>query len=530
MNSSGVIQSASDSVEQVFGWSPTELYGRNLRELVPEPRRSDLDRYLDRYRKPGLAKSLQQSHRFDALRKDGTAIQIELSLSRADLPTLASSYFVGIVRDVSRTIDTDSDPVIERTLLQHLVTEQTRALATAHLRLLLSDRLATLGTLSAGLGHDMNNVLLPVRARLNALEQSGLTKPALAHVAVVRAAVAYLQHLSDGLHFLAPEAETFHDVSHHLEVTDLPTWWAQVGTLMRLAIPTSISFSSRFEPGLPPVAIAAHWLTQAVLNCIVNAGEAMSKVRRKPSITLSASPSDDGRFVRLSIVDNGRGMKEAVIRRVFDLFFTTKSRSLGTGLGLPLARRVITQAGGTIEITSKPGKGTTVLVSIPVAAKAIRQKPGAKAREAEHPLLAVISLRTPRLAALYAQVLLGAGFQVRGGTKGATRPGNANTWLLEPRPGNIKKAERWVALHPSSTVVCIGAPGAKEVGRWATIGAVVIESPEDYVSIRSTVRTLASTKDAKSTTKNMTKNTSKNTSKDASKNTRKKRTPKEQRR
>ena len=148
----------------------------------------------------------------------------------------------------------------------------------------------------------------------------------------------------------------------------------------------------------------------------------------------------------------------------------------------------------------------------------------------EHPLLAVISLRTPRLAALYAQVLLGAGFQVRGGTKGATRPGNANTWLLEPRPGNLKKAERWVALHPSSTVVCIGAPGAKEVGRWATIGAVVIESPEDYVSIRSTVRTLASTKDAKNMMKNTTKSTSKNTSKNASKNTRKKRTPKEQRR
>jgi hypothetical protein len=71
-------------------------------------------------------------------------------------------------------------------------------------------------------------------------------------------------------------------------------------------------------------------------------------------------------------------------------------------------------------------------------------------------------------------------------------------------------------------VVCIGAPGAKEVGRWATIGAVVIESPEDYVSIRSTVRTLASTKDAKSTMKNTAKSTSKNT--------RKKRTPKEQRR
>src|SRR4029453_8143125 len=87
--------------------------------------------------------------------------------------------------------------------LQHLITEQTRALATANLRLHLADRLASLGTLAAGLGHDMNNVLLPVRARLNALEDAGITGAALAHVTAVRRSIAYLQHLSDGLHFLA---------------------------------------------------------------------------------------------------------------------------------------------------------------------------------------------------------------------------------------------------------------------------------------------------------------------------------------
>jgi two-component system sensor kinase FixL len=164
MNSGGIIQSASDSVEQVFGWTPTELFGRNVKVLIPEPRRSALDRYLDRYRHADLAKTLKRTRCFDAVRKDGTIFQIELSMSRADLPAQAAPFFIGIVRDVTQEIDVGTDSAGERLRLQHLITEQTRALATANLRLHLADRLASLGTLAAGLGHDTNNVLLPVRA------------------------------------------------------------------------------------------------------------------------------------------------------------------------------------------------------------------------------------------------------------------------------------------------------------------------------------------------------------------------------
>ncbi len=67
MNSGGIIQSASDSVEQVFGWTPTELFGRNVKVLIPEPRRSDLDRY--RRSDGGTAK--RRARRFDGQRKDG---------------------------------------------------------------------------------------------------------------------------------------------------------------------------------------------------------------------------------------------------------------------------------------------------------------------------------------------------------------------------------------------------------------------------------------------------------------------------
>src|SRR5579862_7727627 len=70
MNAGGSIQSASDSVEQVFGWTPTELFGRNVKMLIPEPRRSALDRYLDRYRRADQTTTLTRTRRFNAQRKD----------------------------------------------------------------------------------------------------------------------------------------------------------------------------------------------------------------------------------------------------------------------------------------------------------------------------------------------------------------------------------------------------------------------------------------------------------------------------
>jgi len=280
MNAGGYIQSASESVERVFGWTPHELFGQNVKVLIPEPRRSALDKYLDRYRRGDQRNFLQRTQRFQAVRKDGKLIPIELSMSRAELPANSAPFFIGIVRDVSQEIDIGTDSPAERTRLHQVITEQTRALATANLRLQLSDRLASLGTLAAGLGHDMNNVLLPVRARLDALEHTGLNSTASTHLTAVRRSIGYLQHLSDGLHFLAIDPDGPGVAADAEGSTELPYWWSQVGMLLRKAIPPKVKLTVDIPEHLPPVKIAPHWLTQAMLNLIVNAGEAIPQGRR----------------------------------------------------------------------------------------------------------------------------------------------------------------------------------------------------------------------------------------------------------
>lgn len=482
MNAGGVIQSASDSVETVFGWTAAELFGRNVKMLIPEPRRSALDRYLDRYRNSDGIEALQRTRIFDAIRKDGTPLQIELSMSRADLPAQLAPYFIGIIRDVGKEIDIGVDSASVRVRLQQLVTEQTRALATANLRLQLSDRLASLGTLAAGLGHDMNNILLPIRARLNALEHTGISNAALGHVSAVRQSISYLQHLSEGLHFLSANPEGEGSGPSVEGTTDLRHWWEQVGDLLRKVLPQRVKLETSFPKGLPEVQTAPHWLTQAMLNLLVNAAESIPAERAKPRVKVEAKASEDGLSVRLSVTDNGRGMSVDIQRRAFDLFFTTKARGMGTGLGLPLVRKVAMRAGGDAEITSVIGKGTTVTLTLPTAsdqALARGKRPAASR-------LAAVSIRNARSRALVSQILLGAGYRVVEDMKSAG-PGRASIWVTAPTPAAYAEAARWRkgrAGGAGRAIVLLGAPSAGVRDKWAGLRASVIEPPGDFMAMR----------------------------------------------
>lgn len=477
MDEGGVIRSASESVEQVFGWTPTELLGQNVKILIPEPRRSSLDRYLDRYRKADTPKAMTRTRQFEAVRKDGSRIQIELSMSRAELPIHSAPFFIGIVRDVSTVIDTGAESAEERSRLHDLIMDQTRALATAHLRLHLADRMAALGTLAAGLGHDLNNALLPVRARLDVIERAQSLAIARTHVKAVREQVAYLQSLSDGLHALTLDLDGHPGTEGGAGVTRLAEWWKQVGPLLRTAVPKRVTLKAVLPSDLPSVAIAQQWLTQAVLNLIVNAGEAIPKAR-KGVIKIWADTRNDARTVRLGVTDNGSGMTRDIQHRALDLFFTTKSRTMGTGLGLPLARKVALRAGGELLLSSQPGKGTTVILEFPASGQTLDPSAtkGGKRR------LAVVSLADDRAAALICQVLLGAGVSIRSSM--GRGPGSADLWVTDPTSKSLAVALRWRKRRGDRVLAIVGRPSLRTKKGWATLGAIELGSGDDIQAVR----------------------------------------------
>jgi PAS domain S-box-containing protein len=488
IDSAGIIQSVSDSVQRVFGWTAAELAGRNVSVLMPEPHRSEHDRYLAEYHKTGRTEHLNRARRFEAMRKDGTFFPIEVCVSRVDVAGQVAPLFVGIIRDLSKHARVSGESGVEpgdeqlasaedSSQLHELLAEQTSALQTAHLRLRMSDRMASIGALAAGLGHDMNNVLLPVRAHLNAARALTMLPEVRKHVTAVQKSVTYLQQLADALHFLALDTD---GEDAERAATNVRAWWSQVGPLLTKAVPKHVKITVSIPKGLPEVAISAHGLTQAVLNLVVNAGQAMPAGREQHEgrVRIWAKAIDNGRRVRLGVTDNGVGMSAEVQRNAFEMFYTTKTRGLGTGLGLPLVARVVSRAGGSVQIESESGKGTTVEILLPVAGLEV-QRSGAP--------VAIITLSDGRAAALIKHFLEAAGVRAALGTD----PTDANIWIMEPLKDHAGGAKAWRKRHPRGGLILFGkpAPGstAGSARTWKSLHPVTIEDTGDLDAIRAAI-------------------------------------------
>ena len=136
-----------------------------------------------------------------------------------------------------------------------------------------------------------------------------------------------------------------------------------------------ISFDRRFsfidmelnlDPNLPAVRAVGDHLTQVIMNLLVNAADAMEgRTDPKPRIIVSTNYQDG--YAVVSVADNGTGMDQATLARVFEEFFTTKPPGKGSGIGMAVSKSLIESDGGVISLESEPGAGTTVIVRLPVA-------------------------------------------------------------------------------------------------------------------------------------------------------------------
>ncbi|MFG0326646.1 MAG: nitrogen regulation protein NR(II) [Phycisphaerales bacterium JB037] len=486
----GTVLSASDSIERALGWKPAELIGRNVNLLIPEPHHSAHDGYLDAHRRTGRISILGHPRRLTALHRDGTEIPIELAVSRAAPSDSAEPFFVGVIRDMSAYAAAERYRDTERVRAESEVASQRDALEKAHLSLRLADRMASIGTLAAGLGHDMSNVLLPVRAHLNALRKSTRTAevrtPELEHIEAIDNSIAYLGQLADGLHYLAldPEAR-----GSWASTTNLAEWWSQVGPLLTKSVPRQVRVDAEFDHDLPEACIPSHALTQAMLNLLVNAGEALAPLIRHPDhpgmVRIRAFLPDPGSpRLHIEVRDNGTGMSEETRRRAFDLFFTTKPRGMGTGLGLALVQKIVHQVGGTIDIASEPGEGATVTLAIPVP-------PCEKnaALPADDAALAVIEARDDRVAMLLRQMLEAGGIAV----SSLTDTGNPRILIVEPQDSLFQRIALWRTRAPRGELILLGRPEPDSIDAWQALRPQIIADPEEFDALRRAIaRAIAS--------------------------------------
>ncbi|MHC4142668.1 MAG: GAF domain-containing protein, partial [Planctomycetota bacterium] len=217
----------------------------------------------------------------------------------------------------------DLDIIRSAASLAGIAIEHTRAQAeieATHQRLRVADRLAALGTLTAGLGHDMNNVLFPIRCRLGALDWNKVPPDLKEILTSSRTTVDYLQQICNGLRLLAVDPE---DSEASGQATALGAWWQQVEPLLANLVADKVVLQTNIPDDLPLVAIPPHRLTQAVMNLVVNASEAMPAGGR---ILLWAQADDGKSLIHIGVTDEGVGMTDEAQVRAFDPFFTTKAR------------------------------------------------------------------------------------------------------------------------------------------------------------------------------------------------------------
>jgi len=344
-------------------------------------------------------------------------------------------------------------------------------LAESRERLRVSDRLASLGTLVAGLGHDMNNVLFPLRCRLDALNWDKLPDDFREVVEASRDSVDYLQQLSSGLRHLAADPQ---DGDAALEVTSVGAWWGQVESLISKMVPQDVTLKARIAPDLPLIAVAPHQLTQAVMNLVINAAEAMPSGGQ---VRIEIDGDDARHEVAITVHDHGVGMTEETRLRAFDPFFTTKKRSLSTGLGLSLVLGVARRAKGVITIVSKPDHGTTVRLVFPAA----HDSRGNRLRLNGRRESATVTLGDLRTAAWVANVLESVGYTVSVAKDGDPR--DSDIWVTEDSDSNLATARQFLTGHDQSRIIVLGSAGTE----WTMLGAQVVEDVSNLDAIKSAV-------------------------------------------
>jgi signal transduction histidine kinase len=254
------------------------------------------------------------------------------------------------VRDHTQTLEQAVREAVEQTK------QKERALV-------LSSRLASIGTLAAGVAHEINNPIGGMQNAVNRLLQA----PDLSDKQRT-----YLQLVLDGLQRIARTARRLLDFSPRAKApgsfpVSLPIDGARALVEHRLQR-AGVQFTVDVPKDLPPVHGDAHEIQQVMLNLLLNSLDALEARGKGGAITVRAERDGDRLHVRVD--DDGPGMDAKDLPRVFDPFFSKKDRPDASGLGMFICYSIVQNHGGEISVDSRPGEGFHVHIVLPLASAA----------------------------------------------------------------------------------------------------------------------------------------------------------------
>lgn len=238
-------------------------------------------------------------------------------------------------------------------------------------QLLQGQKLETIGTLASGIAHDFNNILGGILGAAEiALRQAREDSPARPYLQTIIGAVDRAHGLTKQILTFSREEETFFEEVDPAQIT------REAVKLIRATLPSSIDIDHEIGEGLGSIHVDATKLHQILINLCTNSAHAMPDRHGKIELRVQAIEACDcsemaeikplpDKLIRFKVQDNGVGMDEKTMQRIYDPFFTTKSKSEGTGLGLSVVHGIVKKYHGVINVESAPGQGTTFTICFP---------------------------------------------------------------------------------------------------------------------------------------------------------------------
>lgn len=343
----GAVNYANPVAEQLLGAHSDELAGRSVEDvlqLFDEQSRAPIPNPVSRALKDRRATDLPHG--------------VTLSNAGRELP----------IEDSSAPIVDDGGKLLGAVMVFRDVTEKRRE----QLRSALNYRLTALGTLVAGVTHELSNPLSALfgvsdlmRTELDHLSLEASQPQLGPRIDRLRELNGVMDEASRSLGGIVSDLRLFSaPQADELELLDvrasLETAVRRTSSLVRQRAQLVLEL----EPA-PPVKASSRRLVQAFINLITNAVQAMSAEKRKTNQLLVRLDTAPDGSARISIKDTGAGMTPDVVRNIFDPFFTTKPLGEGTGLGLSITHGIVRSFHGEISVVSEPGVGSLFVVTLP---------------------------------------------------------------------------------------------------------------------------------------------------------------------
>jgi PAS domain S-box-containing protein len=315
----------------IVGYTRDEMMGLTFQELThPDDLAEDLE-YVRRIL-AGEVQTYTMEKRY--IRKSGEPVSVQLTVSLARGPQNEPRYFISIVEDATQR--------------KHLE-EQLRH----------SQKMEAIGRLAGGVAHDFNNLLTVISGYAEmigkdpAAEQKLRGRADAIADAAGRAAALTRQLLAfSRRQIVQPQIVDLNDLVVNME------------NMLQRLIGETVALRTIGRPTPAKVRVDPGQIEQVIVNLAVNARDAMPE---GGSLTIAVGSRQPGR-VTVEVRDTGEGMSPEVQSHLFEPFFTTKPRGKGTGLGLSIVYGIVKQAGGTIEVNTQEGRGTTFRMELPEVA------------------------------------------------------------------------------------------------------------------------------------------------------------------